>query len=471
MPITSADRDEARKVLKDDYGIDEPTQGVVEKKAGEIASTREMKEKVSRLEAERQQDTAAMMAQAAASFAKTTGEIAETNRLSREAADAKEREKGKRIAPVWGTSATAAETEEVRQLDSTNIPFVLSTRLQKMQPIPISVLRPSLLEVDYKDTSSAAYLKIKAVETVLDIDDDLSLASDWTDYLVCHSNFVELVKLAHENKPGSFSEGAVQMIAGHFAQVCALFMKAKDDGEKIVVLLYDIERRKTLFKPAPGKNINISGLDKDILAFAGQQKILMLTTPHTPAPNVFKFLPRSSTFHPQYNPSSTSNTSGSTTTATERGKKGKEKKGKDRKDPYPKPDSSFRGGGSGGNGDDDGEDDDRSICFSCDSYGHSARECPKVKAKFEKGSFTVRPFSFSHTFILSLPFHATLLVFSPFPSLPLSSRVEIYSISSRNEKDFQGFPKDAQGFPLENILGKAPYPPSRGDSTASQKTL
>jgi hypothetical protein len=47
MPITSADRDEARKILTDDYGVVESSQETVEKKAGEIASAREMKGRLS----------------------------------------------------------------------------------------------------------------------------------------------------------------------------------------------------------------------------------------------------------------------------------------------------------------------------------------------------------------------------------------------------------------------------------------
>ncbi|GAA5954179.1 hypothetical protein JCM21900_006954 [Sporobolomyces salmonicolor] len=158
----------------------------------------------------------------------------------------------------------------------------------------------------YEDPTNNITKLVKKVELPLSKWDDLKFASDFTEYLASLYTFLEAYKMLNATKHSASSDEAVTSISVFFSSIVSRVAQAKDDCERLDILLYDRSQRIKLAKASASTfNFNVGRWSDSAFAF---------TSVNTPLPNVYHHLPLSSPYHPHF--SSTTSYSSSSSYAS-----------------------------------------------------------------------------------------------------------------------------------------------------------
>ncbi|GAA5950213.1 hypothetical protein JCM21900_003511 [Sporobolomyces salmonicolor] len=170
----------------------------------------------------------------------------------------KERKDGKTNGPRLTAEGTADEDDHVRALNASALPHFLLERFEKRRFVPLFYLRPSLMLRTYEDQTNNITKLVKKVELPLSEWDDLKFASDFTEYLASLYAFLEAYKTLNAAKHSASSDDAVTSISVFVSSIVSRFAQAKDDLERLDILLYDRSQRINLAKASASTfNFNI----------------------------------------------------------------------------------------------------------------------------------------------------------------------------------------------------------------------
>uniref|UniRef100_A0A0K3CCY1 Elongator complex protein 2 n=1 Tax=Rhodotorula toruloides TaxID=5286 RepID=A0A0K3CCY1_RHOTO len=293
---------------------------------------------------------------------------------------AKERKEGGRQGPIWSEAGTDAEREEIASTSDDTIPQHLYERIIKGQPLPIYYLRTTHLTQTYKDDTNALTKRIRQVERPLSREDDYKMAENLGEHISCLNKFSKMVSDLASTPGSKITTDGAQMIKNYVSLVMTRHADCDTDEKKLELLLYDIGQRRLLTKEeGSGKRINIAKEDLKALDEARAERRDMAMAYGNGLPNVYDYLPTSSTAMPQLirstrtkRPSVDSHPIAQRTPSA-------------RFTPYQKGD----GGKKVGNYGEGGSGHSFRVCYGCGKKGHSARTCRNVDAKCDGASISV----------------------------------------------------------------------------------
>ncbi|GAA5972538.1 hypothetical protein JCM21900_000655 [Sporobolomyces salmonicolor] len=206
----------------------------------------------------------------------------------------KERKDGKTNGPRLTAEGTADEDDRVRALNASALPHFLLERFEKRQFVPLFYLRPSLMLRTYEDQTN----------------------NHQTQYLASLYAFLEAYKTLNAAKHSASSDDAVTSISVFVSSIVSRFAQAKDDRERLDILLYDRSQRINLAKASASTfNFNIGRWSDSAFVAAQRSRHEMFTSVNAPLPNVYHHLPLSSPYHPHFS-STTSYSSSSPYTSS-----------------------------------------------------------------------------------------------------------------------------------------------------------
>ncbi|PRQ74566.1 hypothetical protein AAT19DRAFT_14919 [Rhodotorula toruloides] len=292
---------------------------------------------------------------------------------------AKERKEGGRQGPIWSEAGTDAEREEIASTSDDTIPQHLYERIIKGQPLPIYYLRTTHLTQTYKDDTNALTKRIRQVERPLSREDDYKMAENLGEHISCLNKFSKMVSDLASTPGSKITTDGAQMIKNYVSLVMTRHADCDTDEKKLELLLYDIGQRRLLTKEeGSGKRINIAKEDLKALDEARAERRDMAMAYGNGLPNVYDYLPTSSTAMPQLirstrtkRPSVDSHPIAQRTPSA-------------RFTPYQKGD----GGKKVGNYGEGGSGHSFRVCYGCGKKGHSARTCRNVDAKCDGASIS-----------------------------------------------------------------------------------
>ncbi|GAA6046288.1 hypothetical protein JCM8097_002786, partial [Rhodosporidiobolus ruineniae] len=142
------------------------------------------------------------------------------------------------------------------------IPSSLLSRILKRQPVPLFYFCPSVLLKLKLETNSELAKKVNAVSNLLPLDDDYQIAGNLAEHVVALQKYISVLKGLARGGSQAYPADAVNMIIGHLSVVMDKFTESETDQDKMDLLMYDIERRRVLFKPeASNLSVNIASFD------------------------------------------------------------------------------------------------------------------------------------------------------------------------------------------------------------------